>query len=95
MTSEETLISGIEHKVRKLIEINLFLKKENAELTSLLDKVNNEKSNLSGELDNKKRELFNYTIANTLEIELGVEEGKKKIDNLIEEIDKCIAVLSD
>lgn len=95
MTSEQTLISGIEHKVRKLIEINLFLKKENAELKSLLDEVNSEKINLSGELDNKKRELINYTIANTLEIELGVDEGKKKIDNLIEEIDKCIAVLSD
>lgn len=95
MTSEQTLISGIEHKIRKLIENNLFLKKENAELKSLLEEVNNEKSNLSGELDNKKRELFNYTIANTLEIELGVEEGKKKIDSLIEEIDKCIAVLSD
>lgn len=95
MTSEQTLISGIEHKVRKLIEINLFLKKENAELKSLLDEVNSEKINLSGELDNKKRELINYTIANTLEIELGVDEGKKKIDNLIEEIEKCIAVLSD
>lgn len=95
MTSEQTLISGIEHKVRKLIEINLFLKKENAELKSLLEEVKNEKSNLSGELDNKKRELFNYTIANTLEIELGIDEGKNKIDNLIEEIDKCIAVLSD
>lgn len=95
MTSEQTLISGIEHKVRKLIEINLFLKKENAELKSLLEEVKDEKSNLSGELDNKKRELFNYTIANTLEIELGIDEGKIKIDNLIEEIDKCIAVLSD
>jgi len=95
MTSEQTLISGIEHKVRKLIEINLFLKKENAEFKSLLEKLDGEKESLSGELDDKKREIFNYTIANTLEKELGVEEGKKKIDNLIEEIDKCIAVLSD
>ena len=93
--SEQTLISGIEHKVRKLIEINLFLKKENAEFKSLLEKLDGEKESLSGELDDKKREIFNYTIANTLEKELGVEEGKKKIDNLIEEIDKCIAVLSD
>ena len=29
------------------------------------------------------------------EEEMELEEGKKKIDNLIEEIDKCIAVLSD
>lgn len=95
MESEKTLISGIDHKVRKLIEINLFLKKENAELKSLLDSLNEEKTTISRKLDNKESELINYTIANTLELELGVEEGKKKIDNLIEEIDKCIVVLSD
>jgi len=95
MTSEETLISGIEHKVRKLIEINLFLKGENTELRSLLENLKKEKESIGEELDSKKSELFNYTIANTLEKELGIEEGKKKIDNLIEEIDNCIEVLSD
>lgn len=95
MESEKTLISGIDHKVRKLIEINLFLKKENAELKDLLENLNEEKVDISRKLNNKESELINYTIANTLELELGVEEGKKKIDDLIEEIDKCIVVLSD
>jgi regulator of replication initiation timing len=95
MNSEQTLISGIEHKVRKLIEHNLSLRQENADLKSSLEKINEENINLSGELSTKKGEIINYTIANTLELELGEEEGKRKIDNLIEEIDKCIAVLSD
>jgi len=95
MESEKTLVSGIDHKVRKLIEINLFLKKENEELKSLLDSLKEEKTDISRKLDNKESELINFTIANTLELELGVEEGKKKIDDLIEEIDNCIVVLSD
>jgi len=95
MISEQTLVSGIEHKVRKLIEINLSLKQENVKLKSLLDNLENEKVVISEELDDKKNKLFNYTLANTLEKEIGVEEGKKRIDKLVEEIEKCIAVLSD
>jgi hypothetical protein len=95
MLSEQTLVSGIEHKVRKLIELNIFLSKENEELKLLLKKSNKEKEQISDELSKKKNEIFNYTIADTLEVELGVEEGRKKIDNLLEEIEKCIEVLSD
>lgn len=95
MISEQTLVSGIEHKVRKLIEINLSLKQENVKFKSLLDNLENEKVVISEELDDKRNKLFNYTLANTLEKELGVEEGNNKIDKLIEEIDQCIAVLSD
>lgn len=95
MISEQTLVSGIEHKVRKLIENNLLLKQENIELKSLLENVEKEKIFISEELDDKKNKLFNYKLANTLEKELGVEEGKNKIDKLLEEIEQCIAVLSD
>jgi regulator of replication initiation timing len=95
MISEQTLISGIEHKVRKLIEINLSLKQENADLRLLLEKTEQEKTVISSELSSKESELFNNIVANTLEKKFGVEEGKKKIDSLVEEIEKCIAVLSD
>jgi transposase len=42
--------------------------------------------------ENKKIKL---SLANTLEYKIGVEKGKEKLDELIEEIDKCINVLSD
>ncbi len=46
-------------------------------------------------IDNNQKELFKFTLANTLEIEFGVEEGRKRVDSLIEEIDRCIEVLSE
>jgi regulator of replication initiation timing len=94
MANEQILISGIEYKVRKLIEDNSRLKSENGSLQDKLELITEKVNNLTKELETNKNELFKYTLANTLEIEYGVEEGKKKIDNLIKEIDMCIEVLS-
>ena len=94
MANEQTLISGIEYKIRKLIEDNAQLKSENLTLKEKLSGFTEEVDNLTKELETNKNELFKYTLANTLEIEFGVEEGKKKIDSLIKEIDMCIEVLS-
>jgi len=94
MANEQILISGIEYKVRKLIDDNVQLKSENESLQEKLLEVTDKINNLTKELETNKNELFKYTLANTLEIEFGVEEGKKKIDNLIKEIDMCIEVLS-
>lgn len=94
MANEQILISGIEYKVRKLIDENIHLKSENQKLLDKLQEVTNKVNILTKELETNKNELFKYTLANTLEIEFGVEEGKKKIDSLIKEIDTCIEVLS-
>ena len=94
MANEQILISGIEYKVRKLIDDNHRLKSENKTLQEKLVLITEKVNNLTKELETNKNELFKYTLANTLEIEYGVEEGKKKIDSLIKEIDLCIEVLS-
>ena len=94
MANEQILISGIEYKVRKLIDDNHRLKSENTSLQEKLVLITEKVNNLTKELETNKNELFKYTLANTLEIEYGVEEGKKKIDSLIKEIDLCIEVLS-
>ena len=95
MANEQRLISGIEYKVRKLIELNNELKKESTELHQKIDALNNNVAALTKELEIKRNELFKISLAHTIESELGVEEGKEKLDNLIEEIDKCIEVMSD
>jgi predicted nucleic acid-binding Zn-ribbon protein len=94
MANEKILISGIEYKIRKLIDENVHLKKENQELNDRINSLSGQLKELNEELENYKTKLFKYTLANTLEIEYGVEEGKKRIDDLIEEIDRCIDVLS-
>jgi len=95
MTNEKILIAGIEYKVRKLIEINNLLSNENAQLKA--ENIDSKKKNeeLLEKIEINQKEIFKFTLANTLEIEFGVDEGRKRIDSLIEEIDRCIEVLSE
>ncbi len=95
MGREQILISGIEHKVRKLFEQNRFLKNENSELHQHINTLKDELEVLTIELEKKRNELLKISLAKTLEAEYGVEESKTKIDDLIKEIDRCIEVLSD
>lgn len=95
MATEERLISSIEHKVKKLVELNVRYKEENTKLHEQISALEDKISKLTDELNNKQSELLNITLANTLEAEFGVEESKTKIDNLINEIDRCIEVLSE
>lgn len=95
MANEQKLISAIEDKISKLISLNIKLKEENAKLHQHIGVLDDEIETLSTELKQKRNELFNVTLANTLESEHGVEDSKRKINNLLDEIDRCIEVLSD
>ena len=95
MATEEILIAGIEYKVRKLIEINNLLRKENDRLSSENEELAKKNEELINKLEESQKEIFKFTLANTLEIEFGVEEGSKRIDSLIGEIDRCIEVLGE
>ena len=95
MANEKILIAGIEYKVRKLIDINDFLKKENSRLLAESEVSKKKIEELSKNIEDNQKKIFKFTLANTLEIEPGVEEGRKRIDSLIKEIDRCINVLSE
>jgi len=87
MTNEKILIAGIEYKVRKLLEINNLLNKENAQLKAENIVFKKKEEELLEKIEINQKEIFKFTLANTLEIEFGVDEGRKRIDSLIEEID--------
>ncbi len=95
MANEKVLVSGIEYKVRKILTNNTKLYNENLELRQKVSELEQQIKDLKENLEVKNNELFNLTIAHTLEKEIGVEEGINKIDSLIDEIDKCIEVLSE
>ena len=95
MSNEQTLISGIEYKVKKLMRYNSELKEENTKLHQNIDNLEEKLRLLSVDLNTKQNELFNISLANTLEKEFGVEESKIKIDSLLKEIERSIEVLSD
>ncbi len=95
MANEQLLISGIEYKIRRLIEINEALKNENRRLKQKVNELTDKVMELTGSLHETENKTIKLSLANTLEYNIGVEKGKEKLDELIEEIDRCINVLSD
>lgn len=95
MNEEETLISGIEYKVRKLISQ---LKEEKQKKNILSEENNNLKTQLEAkkkvikELENK---INGLTIAELLKTEKGTEEARERINELVREIDHCIGLLNN
>ncbi len=95
MTKEEVLISGIEYKIRRLIQLNSELQRENDKLKQDVFSLSELVKELTESLKKAENKIVKLSLANTLEYNVGVEEGKEKLKELIEEIDKCINVLSD
>lgn len=94
MGDEEILISGIEYKVRKLIEE---LKKEKADNIRLAE----ENKELKDRIITRERtiEEFEQKInilktAKSLDTTKGSDEAKQRINELVREIDQCIAFLN-
>jgi phage shock protein A len=95
MANEQLLISAIEYKIRKLIEVNKAVINENKILKQQVSKLNEKVNELTGSLQEAKENIVKLTLANTLEYNFGVEKGKEKLEGLIQEIDRCIDVLSE
>ncbi len=94
MANEAVLVSGIEYKVRKIIEANHLLKEENKKLQNKLEALRGDLENLQNELDIKNNEFLKLSLAKALESKFGVEKGIEIIDQMIEEIDRSIDVIS-
>ncbi|MCK4638133.1 MAG: hypothetical protein KAT33_01810 [Bacteroidales bacterium] len=95
MNDADELISGIEYKVRKLVN----LQKENKSGNELLLNQNTElKKNIEEQkkIINQLKEEFNrIKLAKSLESMKGSNDAKLKINELVREIDKCIELLSN
>lgn len=94
MADTSILVSGIEYKIRKLIDDNIQLKSEMERLTEE-NKLLNEKINELEDLRSHLTQQINkHIIANSLNGEKEIKEGRKLIGDLVREIDQCIAQLS-
>lgn len=89
-----TLLLGIEYKLKKLLEryernekINHRLLSENEDLKrNILDK--------NQTIDKLKDELLKVKLAKSIESDDGSSDAKLKINELVREIDKCIGLLN-
>jgi predicted nuclease with TOPRIM domain len=89
-----TLVSGIDYKMRKLIEHHQQLRTENEKNAGEIREL----KATNGELREKVRQLEEkikiLKLAKTLENKEGNVEAKLKINELVREIDKCIGLLN-
>ncbi|NQV01498.1 MAG: hypothetical protein HQ542_02550 [Bacteroidia bacterium] len=94
MGDVETLVSGIDNKVHKLIERLQILQKENDQFRQEIHELNqiNQRQNQTIEELEKKINLLKTT--RNLEIKEGTVEAKVTINELLREIDKCIGLLN-
>ena len=94
MANEKTLISGIEYKVRELIERYNLQSTENERLKKEVVTLQAQLASLREVLNEKNNEFLKLTLANAFENKFGVEKGIQVIDALIKEIDRSIDVIS-
>jgi regulator of replication initiation timing len=94
MSDLSGLVSGIEAKLKKLIAVNTSLASENSGLklrqTDFIKKIEEQEKYIE-----HLTEKNNYLkIAKSVKQAEGNAEIKKKIDELVREIDKCIGLLN-
>lgn len=94
MADLSIIVSEIELKLRKLIDEKNQLAVENKRLTEAnkaLDEENLALRRSAGELQDK---INKSTIVNALDNEGELEEGRKLIQELVREIDRCVSILN-
>jgi hypothetical protein len=89
-----TLLLGVEYKLKKLLEqykrcneYNQLLKVEN-------EKYKQEIIDKNQTIDKLKDELQKVKLAKSIDSEEGSSDAKLKINELVREIDKCIGLLN-
>jgi hypothetical protein len=94
MKDVATLVSGVDYKIRKLIEHHeLLLAENNNYITEVrvLKLANQEQKQKIKQLEENIKLL---KLSKTLENKEGNVEAKLKINELVREIDKCIGLLN-
>ena len=95
MAEMSIILSEIEVKVRKLIDVKNQLVEENRRLAS----ENNALREENGKLTQTNQELYDKINKTTIVNALGnneeeIKEGRKLIKDLIKEIDQCVSILN-
>jgi predicted nuclease with TOPRIM domain len=96
MDSNEKVIANFETRVRQLILRFQDLKKENQELYAMVEKSEQEVKDLQAKLTQKDNDYNALKMAKMMTITDGdLEAAKARVQKMIREVNKCIAIMSD
>ncbi len=95
MAEMSIILSEIEVKVRKLIDVKNQLVEENRQLARQVSALREENEALAKTNQELHDKINNTTIVNALgNNEEEIKEGRKLIKELIKEIDQCVSILN-
>ncbi|MDY0343657.1 MAG: hypothetical protein RBR28_08795 [Lentimicrobium sp.] len=94
MKNAETLITGIAYKVRKLIEINERLTFENQQLREEIKSIKSKVNLFDNNINTLQNQITTLKLAKSLNKEESRTNVKLRINELVREIDHCIAILN-
>jgi chromosome segregation ATPase len=96
MTANEKTLATFETRLRQMLLRFQELKKENGELSQLLETNKKTVAQLQEQLNQKQSDYDSLKMAKMIEITDGNLDGaKERLSKLIREVNKCIAILSD
>ena len=96
MTANEKTLATFETRVRQMLLRFQELKKENADLCSMLKNSEKDVAGLRAQLEQKQNDYDSLKMAKMIEITDGnLADAKDRLSKLIRDVNKCIAVLSD
>ncbi len=96
MSSNEQMIAVFQTRVRDLLERFKQLKLENADLLKTVEKNEQDIKDLRAQLAQADNDYKALKMAKMIEITDGdIESAKNRIGQLVRDINKCIAILSD
>ena len=96
MSSNEQIIAVFQTRVRDLLERFKQLKQENADLLKTVEKNEQDIKDLRAQLAQADNDYKALKMAKMIEITDGdIESAKNRIGQLVRDINKCIAILSD
>ena len=96
MTANEKTLATFETRLRQMLLRFQELKKENGDLSQLLETNKKTVVQLQEQLNQKQSDYDSLKMAKMIEITDGNLDGaKERLSKLIREVNKCIAILSD
>ena len=96
MSSNEKMIATFETRVRQMLLRFQELKKENEELYGMVEKNEQDIRDLQARLSQADRDYNALKMAKMLTITDGdLDSAKARVQKLIRDVNKCIAILSD
>lgn len=94
MADLSIIVSEIEVKLRKMIDVKNQLAIENKRLEAENAALTDENLMLRKSTEELKDKLNKSIIVNALDNEEEIEQGRKLIKELVKEIDKCVSILN-